>query len=89
MDFDTKAAVVADAWLITEKLDNWKDYVKWANLGLPFAYGHTFGYVTLKKDGRKAVEEAYDMLYTVLKLDTDVEYDDFIKMCLDSEVVGA
>ena len=79
MDFDQKARILSELRTATASVKEWDNFRHYANLGLPFAHAHTHGMVTLKESGRDYVEDAYQVLLTVLDI-PDRDYTDLSSM---------
>lgn len=84
MEFDTKASIVAEAWLVIREVEQWNDVAKYADLGFPLAYAHENGFATLSKQGQVLVEETYSIIRDTLGIE-DIDYEDFEAM-LDANI---
>lgn len=76
MDFDTKADIVAECWMIARDEEAWKPLFKYGDLGFPLAYAHNHKFVELQEKGTAFVEEVYAVMIDTLGV-PDEEYEDF------------
>lgn len=76
-EFDRKASVVATAWEVLDKNDEWKPILEHFDLGFPYAWLHYSGQGTLKAEGRRQVTDTYDFLLKALDIDDNEEYYSF------------
>ncbi len=76
MEFDKKAAIVAECWMIVRDQEVWEQLLKYGDLGFPLAYAHDNDFVELKERGRGFVEEVYDVMISTLGV-PDEDYADF------------
>jgi hypothetical protein len=76
MEFDKKAAVVAECWMIVREQEVWKDLLKYGDLGYPLAYAYDNGMIELKDKARNFVEEVYDVMLASLGI-PDEDYENF------------
>ena len=85
MDFDDKAHVVAEAWMLVRKSSEWDDVVKYGDVGFPLAYAYDNDLCSVQEGrGRAYVEEVYELLLNILQV-PDIEYADFEAM-LDKNI---
>lgn len=73
-EFDRKANVVASAWDVLEKNEDWKAILDHYNLGFPFAHLHNTGMGTLKAEGKKQVTDTYDFLLKAMAVEDSPEF---------------
>lgn len=76
MDFDTKADIVAECWMVARQEEAWKQLFEYGDLGFPLAYGHMNDLVQLEAPGKDMVTEVYNMMVAALDI-PDEEYADF------------
>lgn len=76
MDFDTKAAIVAECWMVVRKQDAWAQLLEFGDLGFPLAYAHDNKLVTLEDKAIGFVEEVYTVMIASLDI-PDEDYADF------------
>lgn len=85
MDFNTKANIVAECWLVTRNHDAWQELIKYGDLGFPLAYAVTENVATVSEKGVAFIEELYDLIVATLDINPDMEYEDFEAM-LDANI---
>lgn len=85
MNFDKKAQIVSEAWMLIRKSGEWDEIVKYGDVGFPLAYAHDNELATIKEGGKKYVLEMYDLIANVLQIPNDEEYEDFEAM-LDKNI---
>lgn len=88
MDFETKADVVAQCWLVVRNSDDphWQELVTYGDIGFPLAYAYDQGFVTeLSRSGIAEVEDLYTLILKTLMLDPDSEFASFDAM-LDENI---
>lgn len=78
-EFDRKANVVASAWDVLEKNEDWKAVLDHYNLGFPFAHLHITKMGTLKTEGKEQVTDTYDFLLKAMDV-PESEYYSFWDM---------
>lgn len=76
MDFDTKAAIVSECWMVVRKQEAWSQLLEFGDLGFPLAYAHDNKLVVLEDKGRGFVEEIYTVMVASLDI-PDEDYADF------------
>ncbi len=76
MNFDDKAAIVSECWMVVRRQDAWGELIEYGDLGFPLAYAYVTKAVTLEDQGRLYVEEVYDVILASLNI-PDEEYVDF------------
>ena len=78
MDFDNKAAIVAECWMVVREQEPWQELLKYGDLGFPLAYSHDKGIVVLEEEskGKGFVEDVYTVMLATLGV-PDEEYADF------------
>lgn len=84
MDFDTKAEIVAECWMIVRDQEAWQELLKYGDLGFPLAYSHVNKIATLEEKGTGFVEDVYTVMVATLGI-PDEEYADFEAM-LDKNI---
>ena len=85
MGFDDKAKVVAECWMIVRDAETWDEIVNYGDLGFPLAYAHLAELAELKEDGRKLVNDIYEIILKSLDLPEDKFYEDF-EAVLDEKI---
>ena len=85
MEFDNKAKVVAECWMITRKSDDWKQLIEFGDIGFPLAWAHTNEAATLGDRGKEFVIQVYDLIVATLMIDASKVYEDFEAM-LDENI---
>lgn len=76
MNFDDKASIVAECWMIVRKQEAWQQLMEYGDLGFPLAYAYVNKAVSLEDTGVTFVEEVYDVMLASLGI-PDEEYVDF------------
>ena len=76
-EFDRKAKIVAECWMLTRNVDTWKEIIAYGDIGFPLAYAHQTGLVEVTKKGLVPVLEVYDIIIESLEVDPDTRYEDF------------
>ena len=84
-EFDRKAKIAAQCWMLTREVETWAEIIKYGDIGFPLAYAHTAGLVEVNKKGAVPVLEVYDIIVESLDIDPDKEYEDFEAM-LDQRI---
>lgn len=75
--FDRQATVVASAWDILDKEQEWKKILDHYNLGFPYAHLVTYRMGTLNKEGKQQVIDTYNFLISAMNVEDDEEYYSF------------
>ena len=70
-----KVEILAELFKDYKFDEQFEDFIKYNDLGMPFAYGAFEGLVELTEQGKAYVEETYDLLIESLKADPNQEYD--------------
>lgn len=60
--FSTKATILGELWLNYRNDPEFKDFIQYNDLGLPFAYGISEGMIDKTPIVEKYVEETFDVL---------------------------
>jgi len=79
MEFDDKAQITAEAWMLVRDSEVWDEIVQYGDLGFPLAYAHVAELATLDEDGKKLVLDVYDIIVKSLEI-PDEYYEDFEAM---------
>jgi len=69
MEFDDKARVVAECWMVVRDHDAWDEIVQYGDLGFPLAYSHVAELSELTDDGKKLVVDVYDIILKSLEVE--------------------
>ena len=80
MEFDDKARVTAEAWMLVRESDVWDEIVQYGDLGFPLAYAHIAELADVSDDGKKLVLDIYDIIVKSLEIPEDDYYEDFEAM---------
>ena len=80
MEFDDKARVTAEAWMLVRDSEVWDEIVQYGDLGFPLAYAHIAELAELDDDGKKLVLDIYDIIVKSLEVPEDDFYEDFEAM---------
>jgi len=75
MDYPAKQRIVSQCWLAVKEDPNWKDIVKYNDLGMPLAYAAEAGLAELDDIAKAFVDEAYGVIIEVLQIAADQEFD--------------
>ena len=79
MEFDNKARVTAEAWMLVRDSEVWDEIVQYGDLGFPLAYAHVANLAKLDDEGKKLVLDVYDIIVKSLEV-PDEYYKDFEAM---------
>lgn len=72
-----KAVILADLWEIFDGDENWEPFFRYSDLGIPFAFGVSNGYILdLSMEGERVIEETWDFVCDIMQLDPDGEWED-------------
>lgn len=75
MELIDKAAIVSDAWTRLGDDPRWQPYMQYFDLAMPFSFGVTMGYILeLSIEGESLIENAYEALCEIARVDKNVEY---------------
>ena len=79
--FSSVCHVLTQLWLFYReeamKHEEWKQYFTWADIALPLAFAVDNDYVgSVKKDGKDAILEAWNVFCEMISIDPDGEYTD-------------
>lgn len=80
MDIKTKTKIVAEAWMGTRGIEQWKSIHHYLDLSFPLAFAIDSGYVEATQATDNFITEAFAIIATSLGLDPDAEYDSFEAM---------
>ena len=80
MDFSKKCEVLSELWMNYRDDDNLKDFAEYNDLGLPMAYMNFTNLVNVTDEGRKYIEETYELLCSAIGIDSEEEYDSLNEM---------
>lgn len=84
MNFDDKAAIVAECWMIVRKQEAWEQLMAYGDLGFPLAYAYVNKAISLEEKGVTFIEEVYDVMVASLDIPEE-DYVDFEAM-LDKHI---
>lgn len=76
MEFDTKAEIVSECWMIVRKQEAWAQLLEFGDLGFPLAYAYTNKLISLEEKGAAFVDEVYTVMLASLDI-PDEDYADF------------
>ena len=69
MEFEDKARVVAECWMVVRDHEVWDEIVNYGDLGFPLAYSHIAELSELTDDGKKLVVDVYDIILKSLEVE--------------------
>lgn len=78
--FSNKVEILGQFWLFyrdDEKAQSdpgWSDFFRWGDVGLPLAYLAWQELAAIKADGKKYIEDAWEVLCTMLNVDPNIKY---------------
>lgn len=75
--FKDKCAILADIWLNYRNDEDFEDFIKYNDLGLPLAYALDSGIVEKTPQAKAFIEESFALLLAGLDIDEDMGYTDF------------
>jgi hypothetical protein len=77
--FSNKVEMLGQMWLFYKQNhggdQGWSDFFEFADIGLPMSYMAWQGYITIKPDAKRFVEEVWDTLCEMLDVDPESKYD--------------
>ena len=86
--FDNKCEILSDVWLNYRNDDEFVEFIEYNDLGLPFAYGHSSGLITLTDMSRSMIIETFDNLISLLGIIEDVGFESIGDMFGQAEADG-
>lgn len=74
--FSSKVDMLGDMWFFYKDTDNdaWQEFFEWGDLGLPLAYLAKNDFASIKPEGKRLVEECWNVLCEMLNVDPDAMY---------------
>ena len=76
--FSNKVEILGQFWFFykeeAQKYENWRDFLTFADVGLPMAYLAWQEMVTIKPNAKKYVDETWDVFCEILNLDANTRY---------------
>ena len=85
MDFSKKCEVLSELWINYKQDDNLSDFIEYNDLGLPLAYMVNTNLVNTTDEGKKYIEETYDLFCAAIGVDNEKEYNGLNEMLGDSD----
>jgi hypothetical protein len=77
IDFFRKTLILSQVFQNSNEDNGWDTFAEYNDIGLPLAYASYNELAVLNDEGKRYVEETYDMLITGLGLDKEFDYVDF------------
>jgi hypothetical protein len=77
IDFFRKTLILSQVFQNSNEDNGWDDFASYNDIGLPLAYASYNELAVLNDEGKRYVEETYDMLISGLGLDKEFDYVDF------------
>jgi hypothetical protein len=77
IDFFRKTLILSQVFQNNNEDNGWDTFAEYNDIGLPLAYASYNELAVLNDEGKRYVEETYDMLITGLGLDKEFDYVDF------------
>jgi hypothetical protein len=86
MELVDKADRLAEFWALYSDDPSWSIYRQYNDLALPYAFGMSYGHILdMSDEAVLFIEEAYDMLCGILKVDKAQQYDSVEAMFDDAD----
>ena len=75
--FSTKCEILGTLWTFYKDTDNdnWAEFFRWADIGLPLSYMISQGHATAKAEGKEIVNETWSVFCEMIKIDSEEKYD--------------
>ncbi len=83
--FMTKCQILAELWIDYRDDEQFKDFIEYADLGLPLAYSISNGIVEKTENAKSFVNESFELFLASLGIEDDTGFED-LEDVLDSEV---
>jgi hypothetical protein len=77
IDFFRKTLILSQVFQNSNEDNGWDTFAEYNDIGLPLAYASYNELAVLNDEGKRYVEETYDMLIIGLGLDKEFDYVDF------------
>jgi hypothetical protein len=76
--FSTKCEILSLLWTVYKDTDNenWADFFRWSDVGLPLAYMISQDLATAKAEGKEIVNETWSIFCEMISIDPDEKYTD-------------
>ena len=85
MDFSKKSEVLAELWMNYRQDEELEDFIEYNDLGLPLAYMVQTNLITITDEGKKYIEETYDLFCAAVGVDNEKEYNSLNEILAESE----
>lgn len=83
--FKAKCNILAELWLDYRDDQQFKDFIEYADLGLPLAYCISTGIVEKTDKAKSFVDESFELFLASLGIEEDTGYED-LQGVLEDEV---
>lgn len=75
-DFARRAELLGEMWMCYRDDEVFAEFLDYNDIGVPLAYAVSSGLALVSDEGRRMIDESYEMLLTVLGA-PDADYEDF------------
>lgn len=84
-NFDTRCAILSEVWIKYRDDEALKDFIEYNDLGLPLAHFIHKNFVSSTEIAETFINETYELLVKVLRLEVEDEYDNLAEMLEQAE----